>query len=306
MRKYIPGFIALVFSAFLLPFSSVTAQLDTSLDADTEAEMQTEGSVTVPGNAEADVRGNLQFQTVPPADMTIDAKVELSGDQFDPSQITITAGETIQWENTDAFAHTVTGFGADVRLARGETFTHTFESSGTYEYECTIHPGMEGTVVVLTSDTPTAQIDVNNEADMESQTEVAVDEEEDEDEDENEEAMITICHIPSGNAEARETIKISEDAWAEHEAHGDVRGECEYEEVEDKMEKTQKAASDFFLNLWLEIKSWFEQNTNVDVNANLEAETEAEAETDMQNEEEANSSVRGEAEMNASGEAAVQ
>lgn len=38
---------------------------------------------------------------------------------------------------------------------------------------------------------------------------------------------ITICHIPPGNPENPQTITISENAWAAHEAHGDTLGACD-------------------------------------------------------------------------------
>ena len=33
-------------------------------------------------------------------------------------------------------------------MGGGATFEHTFEEAGTFDYVCTVHPGMEGTVVV--------------------------------------------------------------------------------------------------------------------------------------------------------------
>ena len=39
-------------------------------------------------------------------------------------------------------------------------------------------------------------------------------------------AQITICHIPPGNPAARQTIRISPNAWPAHQAHGDTCGAC--------------------------------------------------------------------------------
>jgi plastocyanin len=77
--------------------------------------------------------------------------VTISVSAFRPDAITVSAGTTITWTNEDPVAHTVTaddGSWDSGSLARGATFSHTFEAAGTYAYHCTIHPGMKGTVVV--------------------------------------------------------------------------------------------------------------------------------------------------------------
>jgi hypothetical protein len=38
--------------------------------------------------------------------------------------------------------------------------------------------------------------------------------------------MITICHVPPGNPNAKQTIRISPAAWPAHQAHGDSCGSC--------------------------------------------------------------------------------
>jgi len=87
---------------------------------------------------------------------------------FSPQQVTIQAGETVEWKNTSVIVHTVTADPEEATveesvqlpdgaaafdsgdLDRGETFTHTFETPGTYRYFCIPHEGarMFGTVVV--------------------------------------------------------------------------------------------------------------------------------------------------------------
>jgi plastocyanin len=72
--------------------------------------------------------------------------------KFNPGNVTIKAGETVTWSNEDSASHDVTGdafkSGSAGGLAQGDTFKHTFKKAGTYDYVCTVHPGMEGTVTV--------------------------------------------------------------------------------------------------------------------------------------------------------------
>ena len=76
---------------------------------------------------------------------------------FIPSPVTIDIGETVTWENNDTAAHTATGgsaadgpsgvFDSSLIMA-GSSFSHTFDSVGTYDYFCMVHPWMSGTVIV--------------------------------------------------------------------------------------------------------------------------------------------------------------
>ncbi len=88
---------------------------------------------------------DIDVEDVVPGDVT----VGMAGSTFQPSNVTITVGESVTWANDDAVIHTVVGetFSSG-NIAPGATFTHTFDEPGIYEYECTIHPGMIGTVTV--------------------------------------------------------------------------------------------------------------------------------------------------------------
>jgi len=76
---------------------------------------------------------------------------------FIPSTVTIGVGETVTWENTDNAAHTATSghptdgpsgtFDSSLVMAGG-SYSHTFDSVGTYPYFCMVHPWMQGTVIV--------------------------------------------------------------------------------------------------------------------------------------------------------------
>lgn len=78
-----------------------------------------------------------------------DATVEMRDEMFEPSSVTISAGETVTWVNEDPVIHNVVGDNfSSGNIGEGGTFSHTFDEPGVYEYTCTIHPGMDGTVVV--------------------------------------------------------------------------------------------------------------------------------------------------------------
>ena len=70
---------------------------------------------------------------------------------FSPANLTVTAGSTVTWTNSDSAAHTVTADGAvfsSSSLTDGGTFSHRFMTAGTFAYHCAIHPSMTGTVTV--------------------------------------------------------------------------------------------------------------------------------------------------------------
>jgi plastocyanin len=70
---------------------------------------------------------------------------------FAPDALTVDAGTTVTWTNTDSVAHTstsdVSGWDSGI-VAPGGQFSRSFQTAGTYQYHCAIHPGMVGTVVV--------------------------------------------------------------------------------------------------------------------------------------------------------------
>ena len=72
--------------------------------------------------------------------------------QFSPSTVTARVGDIVQWTNTGTVAHTVTFDSqpslTDASLAPSATWEVKFTKAGTYPYRCTIHPGMNGTLVV--------------------------------------------------------------------------------------------------------------------------------------------------------------
>lgn len=68
---------------------------------------------------------------------------------FTPSEVTVDAGQTVTWRFEDGTTeHTVTGATFQSEPRSSGVFEHTFDQPGTSTYQCTIHPDMEGRVVV--------------------------------------------------------------------------------------------------------------------------------------------------------------
>jgi plastocyanin len=96
---------------------------------------------------------------MPMASMSVTAPAApVSGDQvnidsfaFVPATLTVRAGSTVTWTNHDEEPHTVVASDGSFHspgLGTGGTFSHTFATAGTFDYVCSIHPMMHGTVVV--------------------------------------------------------------------------------------------------------------------------------------------------------------
>lgn len=92
-----------------------------------------------------------------------DGTINLTSDlTFSPSEVTIQVGDTVTWNNASNTFHTITpgtGPGDDSPhdewerqelASSGETFEHTFNNAGTFEFYCEPHfsAGMVGTITV--------------------------------------------------------------------------------------------------------------------------------------------------------------
>ena len=75
---------------------------------------------------------------------------------YSPSSVSITAGDTVTWTNngTTPVGHDVASsdFNSGT-LHNGETYSRVFPTAGTFNYVCTIHPFMKGTVIVAAAPT---------------------------------------------------------------------------------------------------------------------------------------------------------
>jgi len=78
--------------------------------------------------------------------------VTIDNFSFTPQRIRVSAGTTVTWTNHDDIPHTVvsvTNLFASPPLDTDKQFSVTFRNSGTYDYYCSIHPHMTGSVTVV-------------------------------------------------------------------------------------------------------------------------------------------------------------
>ena len=78
-------------------------------------------------------------------------QVSIDNFAFAPARLTVKVGSTVTWTNHDEEPHTVAASDGSFHspgMGTGGTFTHTFGTAGTFDYVCSIHPMMHGTVVV--------------------------------------------------------------------------------------------------------------------------------------------------------------
>lgn len=87
-----------------------------------------------------------------PTPVAGDGKVRIVDFAFQPVEITIHVGKSVEWENTGQFSHTATsdtGVWDSGFLAHNGKFSFVFNTPGDYPYHCSLHPGMTGIVHVV-------------------------------------------------------------------------------------------------------------------------------------------------------------
>ncbi|MBV8602815.1 MAG: cupredoxin domain-containing protein [Candidatus Eremiobacteraeota bacterium] len=100
----------------------------------------------VPLAAVSDPTATPTPTAAPPA-----ATVHIKNSAFVPQTVKIQAGQAVQFVNDDDFSHTVTAADNSYDsgdMPKGKKWTHVFAKAGTYEYVCTYHSFMKGTVTV--------------------------------------------------------------------------------------------------------------------------------------------------------------
>jgi len=80
--------------------------------------------------------------------------VYMTNTLFTPSQITVAKGGTVTWTNNDNVTHTVVADLSDAGgpksgdIEPGGKYSFTFEKAGSFQYHCSMHSSMRGTIVV--------------------------------------------------------------------------------------------------------------------------------------------------------------
>ena len=70
---------------------------------------------------------------------------------FESARLTIKAGTTVTWTNRDDTPHTVAAKDRAFKskaMDTDESYSFTFSTPGEYNYFCSLHPHMVGTIVV--------------------------------------------------------------------------------------------------------------------------------------------------------------
>ena len=79
-------------------------------------------------------------------------RIEIKDFDFNPQTIHVKSGEKITWINRDDEPHTVVSVGKKFQkssaLDTDQEFSIIAGAPGTYEYFCSVHPKMTGTIVV--------------------------------------------------------------------------------------------------------------------------------------------------------------
>ena len=77
--------------------------------------------------------------------------VTITATGFTPATVTISTGSAVKWTNKDTKNHQIVannGSFASAVIAPGKSYTHTFNTAGTFRYHDALHPALTGKVVV--------------------------------------------------------------------------------------------------------------------------------------------------------------
>lgn len=127
---------------------NIYAQTDNATGMTTNQIMSNQNSTTTTGSQES---GSISVSIVPNAS-TMGEKA------YSPNPIEVKVGDGVTWSNDDSQIHTATSgsvgsadsgsvFDSGI-LEPGATFDFVFDKAGTYDYYCTLHPQMVGTINV--------------------------------------------------------------------------------------------------------------------------------------------------------------
>lgn len=104
------------------------------------------------GNGGTMMGGTGQTGTQQGTAVTGVTRMNMQNFAFQYTNIQVHVGTTVTWTNQDSAPHSVTfqnGMKDSGLLNQGQSFSYTFNTPGTYQYYCTVHPNMVATVTVV-------------------------------------------------------------------------------------------------------------------------------------------------------------
>ena len=93
----------------------------------------------------------------PEPEPTVIVDVFTPGNIFNPTDVELPVNGAIRWRLTESpdgnghnvfFTRTTPGAPADIPVLKDTSVVRVFRSRGTFVYDCTVHPGMRGEVIV--------------------------------------------------------------------------------------------------------------------------------------------------------------
>jgi plastocyanin len=137
----------------MLPGDSVTIAFDTPGTYDFVCQFHSEmrGTVIVEGTGTPVASSAASPAASPSAATNAGAVVtiDIADFAFSQPELTVEPGTTVTWTNTGVAPHTVTGLPTESgTIDPGQSFSYTFDTAGTFDYQCAFHPQMTGKVIV--------------------------------------------------------------------------------------------------------------------------------------------------------------
>ncbi len=123
----------------------------TYIDDRNDEDTNYHGTITVSAAPDPGDPGDPGDPAPPPPPPPTAGDVSIVDRSFQPASLTVAAGATVTWANNDGDEHTVTATDSSWDSGifdTGGTFSRTFETPGTFNYLCLIHPDMTGAITV--------------------------------------------------------------------------------------------------------------------------------------------------------------
>lgn len=105
------------------------------------------------GGSYGNTSGNPTSPYTPPSTPAANTVVATASITFSPASLTVTTGTTVTFAfesvGHNVFFDAKAGAPSDIpQVLTNTSVTRTFSTAGTFGFECHVHPGMRGTVIV--------------------------------------------------------------------------------------------------------------------------------------------------------------